>query len=79
MKTIKNKIQELNLPILSRKWNRVDVNKFNKSEISEINKNNCFDLFKQNMTVNNVCNELGLSTSCVYKHHKEFVSKNLKY
>jgi hypothetical protein len=70
MKRIKEKSIILNLPILTRKWSRVDETKYSKKEVSLNNFNSCRDLFKQGFSIREVVEITKLSLSQVYKQKK---------
>jgi hypothetical protein len=67
MKSIKEKSIILNLPILARKWSRVNETKYSKKELSLKNFNSCRDLFRQGFSVREVVEITKLSLSQVYK------------
>lgn len=72
MKTIKKRIIDLNLPILNRKWDRVDLNKLSKKELTNLNKDNCFRLFNDKLTIKEVIFKTNLSKSQVYLQFKNY-------
>lgn len=75
MKLIKQKALELNLPILERKWSRVNETKLSKKERSVKIFNKCFELFSEGLTVNEVIQITNLSKSIVYKQYSVFKKK----
>lgn len=74
MKKIKNKILELNLPILKRKWDRVDLNKMSKNEKHEKMKKESFQYFEKGILPKEVLKISNLSRAFVYKIHKEYLN-----
>lgn len=67
MKKIKLKIIKLNLPVLTRKWDRVDFNKFSKTQRGVKNMNECRELFNKGLSVKEVIEITKLSKAQVYK------------
>ena len=79
MKSIKTKILKLELPILNRKWDRVNFNKLSKSEKHELYKDECITLFNTGLSPVDIINQTKISRSFVYKILKESIKeKDLK-
>jgi hypothetical protein len=74
MKKIKIKIINLGLPVLKRKWDRVNFNKFSKTQRTLKNMNECRELFSKGLSVREVIKITGLSKSQVYKQ-KQLILK----
>lgn len=72
LKDIKKKSIELNLPILDRKWNRVDLDKIIRYEKTKIKKNKILELLKKEIKDIDIVNKTGSSRSLVYKIKKEY-------
>lgn len=66
IKRLKKFAMENNLPILERKWDKIDVNKENKTEIAEKNKNIVKTLSLKNLTINEMVKETGLKYTTIY-------------
>lgn len=67
MKKIKQKINELNLPILNRKWERISFDKLSQRERGNANRIMCFELFDAGYSALQVIEQTKLSKSQVYK------------
>lgn len=78
MKQIKQKALELNLPILKRKWDRIDLNKLSKQEKNTIIKNKCNILFEKGISLNEIKNLACVSKSTVYKMYSEYNKRAIK-
>ena len=72
MKKIKEKIVKLGLPVLERKWSRVEETKLSKKELGIKNKTECLELFNKGLSVKEVIEITKLSRSQVYKQ-KELI------
>jgi hypothetical protein len=84
MKKIKNKIIELNLPILQRKWVNVNIEKLSKIEKNNKLKNICYDFFNKGLKPKEIVKKTNISSTFVYKNYLEYnllfngVSENKK-
>lgn len=78
MKNIKNKIKELNLPILNRKWDRVEITKLSKKDRTFKNMIECQLLFNKGLSVKEIIEITKLSKSQVYKQRNSIKEKDLK-
>lgn len=79
MKKIKQKIIDLGLPVLDRKWGRVKMSKFSKKEINKINSTICYDLFYEGKTINEVMSLTNLSKTQIYLQKKKYdVDRDMK-
>ncbi len=67
MNEIKSKIEDLKLPVLTRKWERI---KSTRNEKIEIYKKKCFDLFNKGLTPKHILKETNISKSFIYKQFK---------
>lgn len=65
LKKIKQKIVDLKLPILKRKWDKIDLNLINRDEQIEINHIKSRKLFKQGLNISRISIKLGLSMGSV--------------
>lgn len=67
---ILNKLKEFviknNLPVLSRKWDLIDLNYISRYIASKINRDKIKSLYEKNKTPTQISKELGLSRSNVY-------------
>ncbi len=70
MKKIKRKIIDLGLPVLNRKWDRVNFDKFSKTQRSLKNMNECLELFNEGLSIKEIIKITGLSKSQVYKQRQ---------
>lgn len=78
MKRIKERIVDLKLPCLNRKWDRVNNSKFSKQVNHENLKTQCFSLFDKNIEPKDVIKITNISGSVVYKLFSEYTkSKDL--
>lgn len=66
IKKLKKFSTENNLPILERKWDKIDVNKQNKTEIAQKNKETIKSLSLKNLTINEMVEETGLKYMTIY-------------
>lgn len=76
---LKEKSIELNLPVLRRKWSRIDENRVSKYEKSEFNKKNVISLYKNGLTQKEICEKLSLSkgrVSIILKLNESIKNKN---
>lgn len=71
IKTIKRRAINLNLPLLERKWNKIDLTRISKNE----KKDYCFEQFDKGLTPIEIL-KLGIVGKCVYKYYSLF-RKNL--
>ena len=79
MKKIKQKIIELNLPMLDRKWDRVKMSKLSKKEINSKNTSICYGLFDKGKSINDVISLTNLSKSQVYKQKRNYdIDRDIK-
>ena len=76
LKSIKNKVLELGLPYLKRKWSLIDINKINKMEKSKTLKSNIKKLLKTGLSVNEISNKLNVKYITIYQAIKR---NNLNY
>ena len=66
------KYLNLELPILERKWSRINLDKLSKKEKSNLYRIKCFELFNNGLSVNQVIQESGFSRSTVYKQYNTY-------
>lgn len=71
-KKIKEKIDILNLPILKRKWSKIDVNKYSKKEKTIKMDNECFLLFEIGCAPTEVIEKTNFSKTFVYNSKKKW-------
>ncbi len=74
MKEIKIKIIELELPILNRKWDRVDLNKEIKIDKSKRMKDECYKLFEANILPKDIIKTTNLNRGFVYRTHQDYIN-----
>ncbi len=72
LKKIKEKVLELNLPVLKRKWDNIDLNKETKLEFREKFKKICLDKFKKGLKPKEILKDTKVSSSFCYKLWKEY-------
>ncbi len=65
LKSLKRKIIKLKLPVLQRKWNRIDLNFTGKYEKSTINNHKIILLNKEGYKNSEIANVLNLPYSCI--------------
>jgi hypothetical protein len=70
VKEIKNKAILLKLPILERKWDRVNFNKLSKKEKFDKNKNLIKMCLEKDLSIKDIIKKTGLSKSNIIKHKK---------
>lgn len=79
MKKIKQKIIDLDLPVLDRKWDRVKMSKLSKKEINNKNTTLCYNLFDEGKSINEVINLTNLSKSQIYLQKKKYsIDRDIK-
>lgn len=74
MKSIKRKGQNLSLPMLERKWDRVDLTKMSKTEKRHQYDKECHKLFNDGIKIKDVITQLGYSRSFVYGSYQRFLT-----
>ena len=72
MKAIKQRIQQLKLPVLERKWERVSFEKLSKQEKRTVLQAECFDLFRKGLLPKEVVKNTGRSVSFVYRAFNQY-------
>ncbi len=75
MKKIKEKIINLNITFLERKWDRVNLNKLSKGEKRIKLDNECFKLFESGLNVKETIKKSKLSSTFVYSSYKRYLTK----
>ncbi len=78
MKKIKQKIIDLDISFLERKWVRVNLNKLSKNEKRMKLDNECFKLFKNGLNVKETIEKTNLSSTFVYSSYKKYIKKETK-
>lgn len=78
LKKIKEKIIVLGLPILERKWDRIDLKKDNRYQKYEKLNLKCIELLNGGNSVIDICQKLGLSESYVYKIRNTIKEREIK-
>lgn len=74
IKHLYNNIIKLNLPILERKWKKIDINFINRNEQIEINKNKAIELMNGNYTIKDISKLCNFE----YKYTYQLVKRLLK-
>ncbi len=69
-KKIRLNAERLGLPILKRKWERIDLNKLSKRERREKYENECVRYFEEGLTPRQVLDKTTISHSFIKKTHK---------
>lgn len=72
LKKLKKFAIENNLPILERKWNNIDMNYISRCDLANERKNKVENLCKKEVTIAEICNELNLKYSTVYRIVKKY-------
>lgn len=74
-KKIKQKVLDLKLPVLDRKWDIIDLNYMGKYEKSRNDREKFSELIKQNknISVKELCKELNLKEGTIYKYYRQLV------
>lgn len=75
---MKKECVKLNLPVLERKWNKINENKYPKSIIFEEHKKNIIKLYDNGKTPMEIVKLLNLKQGIVYKYIREQKIKILK-
>lgn len=78
MKRIKTKILDLKLPVLERKWDRVNFNYLSRKEKRQALDTQCFDLFKKGYLPKGVVNLTNISSTFIYGSFKRWKSLKQK-
>lgn len=65
-KKLKQKALELKLPIMERKWDKVDLNFISKQETADKRKNEVLNLYFQGKNVTEISKLLSLGYGCIY-------------
>jgi hypothetical protein len=71
LKFLKRKAIELNLPILKRKWDRIDLDYISKKEKTEINKREMKKFFKKGYSNKDIADKIGLSENWISQQRKK--------
>lgn len=72
MKKIKQKVIDLNINFLERKWDRVNLNKLSKNEKRVKLDDKCFKLFESGFNVKETIKKTNLSSTFVYSSYKRY-------
>ena len=75
---LKNKTKEFELPVLSRKWDLIDLALKNRNAISKENRENVERLYEKNVSTKEICKLLGLKEGCVYQIKRRSLQKPLQ-
>ena len=73
MKKIKQKIIDLDISFLERKWVKVNLNKLSKNEKRMKLDDECFKLFKIGLNVKQTIEKTNLSSTFVYSSYKRYL------
>lgn len=71
---LKQTVIKLKLPVLQRKWNRIDENKLSRYEISSKNASIIVPLFSQGLTGTEICEKTGITLSTIYSIKKRIIN-----
>lgn len=77
LQKLKEKVVSLNLPILNRKWDKIDLNFVSKYTKANEDRQKVIDLYLQNYKVKNICNLLNLKEGKVYKIIREYKNEQI--
>jgi len=72
MRRVKLKCNELNLPILNRKWDRIQEKKMSKEEKKELNKQKVFKGLSEGLKNCEIIQKYNISLSTIYKYKKTY-------
>ncbi len=72
LKKIKQEILCLDLPLLDRKWDRIDLENVTTHEQSEISKLKAFEMFNRKMTITQIAKEMGMCYKNIWKYHQKY-------
>ena len=75
LKKLKKQLLQLNLPLLNRKWDIIDLNYTSKYVQSNINKELVMKLYNNGLTYKEIINTTGLSKSYIYKIINKYKTK----
>jgi hypothetical protein len=67
IKRLKQKAIDFNLPILSRKWEKIDMSFISRQEQAIINRNNVLKLKNEGKSINEISEILNLKYNCIYQ------------
>ncbi len=65
LKFLKRKANEMNLPCMTRKWGKIDLNRISRQECGKINKKETLRLYAAGHRQKDICEILGLKKSSV--------------
>lgn len=77
-KRLRIKAEQLNLPILKRKWNNVDLTKLSKKEKTQQYEDECYRLFHKGLKPKEVICKTKYSSSFVYKTYNKCKRQAIK-
>lgn len=72
LKKIKQEILEYNLPLLLRKWDRIDMENITTHEQSEISKLTAFKMFDAGMSITQISNHMNMSYKNIWKYFQKY-------
>lgn len=76
LKRLKRTLMAFNLPIMNRKWDKIDLNRTSSDERYESKLAQSFALFKLGHTVIDVSDILKIKRQSVYNYHKLFLNND---
>lgn len=76
IKYLYNKAVTLQLPVLERKWNKININFINRDEQIEINKNKVIELMNGNYTISDISKLCGFHNKYTYQLVSRLLKKN---
>lgn len=72
LKKIKREILEYNLPLLLRKWDRIDMENITTHEQSEISKLKAFKMFDDGMSITQISIYMNMSYKNIWKYFQKY-------
>lgn len=72
LKKIKQEILEYNLPLLLRKWDRIDMENITTHEQSEISRLKAFKMFDAGMSITEISDDMNMSYKNIWKYFQKY-------
>jgi hypothetical protein len=72
LRTLNAKVNDLSLPVLTRKWDKIDMNAISRYKVSEERRKIAREMVSQNYSNTAISKKLGVSPSSIYKMRKRY-------
>lgn len=72
LQKFKQQLLKLNLPLLNRKWDRINLAYVTTHEIAEMNYNKACKLFQLGLTITEAASKLDVSYKCSWKYYQKY-------